>query len=101
MHELAFGFSLLPSLDLDAHVELVTAAGAGGLDLVGIQDHPYVPGYLDTFVLAGALLARTNTVTVFPDVANLPLPQPAMLAKTSAALDLVSKGRFELSLGAG
>lgn len=101
MHELTFGFSLLPTLDLDGHVELVTAAETAGLDLVGIQDHPYVPGYLDTFVLAGALLARTSSITVFPDVANLPLRPPAMLAKTAAALDLVSEGRFELALGAG
>jgi alkanesulfonate monooxygenase SsuD/methylene tetrahydromethanopterin reductase-like flavin-dependent oxidoreductase (luciferase family) len=75
------------------------AGDRGGLDLIGI--HPYVPGYLDTFVVAGQLLAATERISVFPDVANLPLRPPALLAKTAAALDLVSGGRFELALGAG
>ena len=47
------------------------------------------------------LLAETERVRVFPDVANLPLRPPAMLAKTAASLDVLSGGRFELGLGAG
>ncbi|HEY3464658.1 MAG TPA: LLM class flavin-dependent oxidoreductase [Amycolatopsis sp.] len=99
--ELSFGFSLVPTLDVEGHRALAAAAEECGLELLGIQDHPYVPDYLDTFVLAGTLLAATSRIRVFPDVANLPLRPPAMLAKTAAALDLVSGGRFELALGAG
>jgi alkanesulfonate monooxygenase SsuD/methylene tetrahydromethanopterin reductase-like flavin-dependent oxidoreductase (luciferase family) len=40
-------------------------------------------------------------VRLFPDVANLPLRPPAMLAKAAASLDLLSGGRLELGLGAG
>jgi alkanesulfonate monooxygenase SsuD/methylene tetrahydromethanopterin reductase-like flavin-dependent oxidoreductase (luciferase family) len=101
MTELTFGFSLLPTLDVGGHLELAAAAEEHGLELLGIQDHPYVPDYLDTFVLAGTLLAATSRLRVFPDVANLPLRPPAMLAKTAAALDIASGGRFELALGAG
>jgi alkanesulfonate monooxygenase SsuD/methylene tetrahydromethanopterin reductase-like flavin-dependent oxidoreductase (luciferase family) len=80
---------------------MVEIAERGGLDLIGIQDHPYQRRFLDTFSLIGDLLARTSRLTFFPDVANLPLRDPAMLAKQSASLSLMSGGRFELGLGAG
>ncbi len=72
-----------------------------GLDLVGIQDHPYQWRYLETWALIADLFARTERVRFFPDVANLPLRGPAMIAKQAASLDVLSGGRFELGLGAG
>jgi len=65
------------------------------------MDHPYHPRYLDTLSLIGMLLARSERVHIFPDVANLPLRPPEMLAKAAASLDLLSGGRFELGLGSG
>jgi len=79
----------------------VLAADRAGLDLVGIQDHPYQRRFLDTFVLIGDLLARTERIRIFPDVASLPMRPPAMIAKAAASLDLISGGRFELGLGGG
>ena len=76
-------------------------SSAGGLELVGIQDHPYQRRFLDTFALLAFLAARTERVRLFPDVANLPLRHPAMLAKAAASIDVLSGGRFELGLGAG
>jgi alkanesulfonate monooxygenase SsuD/methylene tetrahydromethanopterin reductase-like flavin-dependent oxidoreductase (luciferase family) len=64
-------------------------------------DHPYVPGFLDTFALIGALIGETSRIGFMPNVANLPLRPPQTLAKTAASLDLISGGRFELGLGAG
>ena len=99
---LQFGVSLPPVVQpFSAHLELAGAAEAVGLDLIGIQDHPYQPRYVDTLALIGLLLARTDRIRFFPDVANLPLRPPAVLAKTAATLDLLSEGRFELGLGAG
>lgn len=80
---------------------IVDAAERGGLDLIGIQDHPYQRRFLDTFALIGDLLARTERLRFFPAVANLPLRHPALLAKQAASLDAMSGGRFELGLGAG
>ncbi len=97
-----FGLFLIP--EAASHPELlrqVAAAERGGLDLIGIQDHPYQRRFLDTFALIAALLARTERLRIFPDVANLPLRPPAMLAKAGASLDVMSGGRFELGLGAG
>jgi alkanesulfonate monooxygenase SsuD/methylene tetrahydromethanopterin reductase-like flavin-dependent oxidoreductase (luciferase family) len=85
----------------DAVVEQVTLADRLGLDLVGIQDHPYQRRFLETMSLLAFLAARTTRVRLFPDVANLPLRQPAVLAKQAATIDLLSGGRFELGLGAG
>jgi alkanesulfonate monooxygenase SsuD/methylene tetrahydromethanopterin reductase-like flavin-dependent oxidoreductase (luciferase family) len=94
-----FAYPVAHSIAETMHV--VDAAERGGLDLVGIQDHPYQRRYLDTWILMAAVLARTSRIAVFPDVANLPLRPPAMMAKAAASLDVISGGRFELGLGAG
>jgi alkanesulfonate monooxygenase SsuD/methylene tetrahydromethanopterin reductase-like flavin-dependent oxidoreductase (luciferase family) len=47
------------------------------------------------------IAARTSRIGLFPDVANLPLRPPAIMAKTAASIDVLSGGRFELGLGAG
>src|SRR3954470_7082995 len=87
--------------DLDELLEHVLAAERAGIDLVGIQDHPYQRRFLDTWSLIPFLAARTERIRFFPDVANLPLRQPAVMAKAAATIDLISGGRFELGLGAG
>src|ERR671921_2579862 len=97
-----FGISIVPYSDsLEQNRELVRAADEGGLQLVGIQDHPYQSRFLDTFALIATLLAETRRISFFTDVANLPLRPPAVMAKAAASLDLLSGGRFELGLGAG
>lgn len=82
-------------------LEIARRADRAGLDLIGVQDHPYQHRFLDTLALIATLLARTERISVFPNVANLPLRPPAMLAKQAASLDVMSGGRFELGLGAG
>jgi alkanesulfonate monooxygenase SsuD/methylene tetrahydromethanopterin reductase-like flavin-dependent oxidoreductase (luciferase family) len=101
-HPLEFGYSLTPNADDPVGV-LETARLVDGLgyDLIGVQDHPYQPRFLDTSSLLATILARTQTVRVFADVSNLPLRPPAVLAKAAATLDLMSGGRFELGIGAG
>ena len=98
----SFGVSLIPLADdLDRVVRLAQIADEAGLELVGIQDHPYQRRFADTWALLGHVLARTERISVFPDVANLPLRPPAVMAKHAATLDLLSGGRFELGLGSG
>lgn len=82
-------------------VEQVLLADRLGLDLVGIQDHPYQRRHLDAWTLISYLAGRTERIRFFPDVANLPLRHPALLAKSAASLDRLSQGRVELGLGAG
>ena len=72
-----------------------------GLDLVTFQDHPYQPAMLDTWTLLCYVAARTDHVRLAPNVANLPLRDPALLARSVASLDLLTGGRAELGIGAG
>jgi alkanesulfonate monooxygenase SsuD/methylene tetrahydromethanopterin reductase-like flavin-dependent oxidoreductase (luciferase family) len=100
--KLEFGLSIVPtSAEADVDRTLARRADELGLDLIGIQDHPYQWRFLETWTLIGDLLARTERIRLFPDVANLPLRNPALIAKQAASLDLLSGGRFELGLGAG
>jgi alkanesulfonate monooxygenase SsuD/methylene tetrahydromethanopterin reductase-like flavin-dependent oxidoreductase (luciferase family) len=79
----------------------LVAADEAGLDVVGVQDHPYQRRFFDTWTLLSYVAARTERVRLVPDVASLPLRPPAMLAKAAASLDVLSGGRVELGLGAG
>lgn len=97
-----FGIQLAPNaVDLQRIREMARLADREGLELLGIQDHPYSGALVDTFALIATVLAETEQLRVFPDVASLPLRGPAMLGKQAATLDLLSGGRFELALGAG
>jgi alkanesulfonate monooxygenase SsuD/methylene tetrahydromethanopterin reductase-like flavin-dependent oxidoreductase (luciferase family) len=101
-HPIRFGIFPSPRADsLQETLHMAKIADEAGFDLIGIQDHPYQRRFLDTWALIGFVLAQTSRVTVFPDVANLPLRPPRMLAKHAATLDVLSGGRFELGLGAG
>jgi alkanesulfonate monooxygenase SsuD/methylene tetrahydromethanopterin reductase-like flavin-dependent oxidoreductase (luciferase family) len=82
-------------------VDLAVLAEEVGLDLVTFQDHPYQPRFLDTWTLLAYVAARTERVTLGPNVLNLPLRPPAVAARAAASLDLLSRGRVALGLGAG
>ncbi len=97
-----FGIQLAPDIDQIDHLrDLAKTADREGLDLLGVQDHPYAAGQLDAFAFMTSVLSETERLHVFPDVACLPLRGPAMLAKIAASLDGLSGGRFDLGLGAG
>ena len=97
-----FGISFAPTWEDPSYpVRLARAADQAGFDLIGIQDHPYQWRFFDTWTLIAFLAGQTERVRFFPDVANLPLRLPAMLAKAAASLDVLTGGRVELGLGAG
>ena len=99
---LQFGVSLSPEAgQIDQLLSLSQTVDQAGLDFIAIQDHPYNPQFLDTWTLITFLAARTEKVRFLPDVANLPLRPPAVLAKAVASLDHLTGGRIVLGLGAG
>jgi alkanesulfonate monooxygenase SsuD/methylene tetrahydromethanopterin reductase-like flavin-dependent oxidoreductase (luciferase family) len=101
-HDLQFGVFITPDAEqAGAVVELARLADAAGLDLVTFQDHPYQRRFLDAWTLLSVVAAQTTTVRLALNVANLPLRDPLMLAKSVASLDVLSGGRVELGVGAG
>src|SRR5690349_8392281 len=101
-HDLTFGTFITPAADRAERVlALAELTEQVGLDLVSVQDHPYLPAHLDAWTLLSVIAARTRSISVLPNVANLPLRPPAVLARSAASLDVLTGGRVELGLGAG
>lgn len=101
-HEIEFGAFITPTNQPPARpVQLAQLAEQLGFDLATFQDHPYQPAFHDTWTLMTWVAAQTSTIRIAPNVTNVPLRQPAVLARSAASLDLLSGGRFELGLGSG
>src|SRR5258708_8883604 len=97
-----FGLNIDPAQkNLLLAYSLANIADSAQLDFIGIQDHAYNAQFLDTWTLLTFLAARTRHVRFLPNVINLPLRPPAVLAKAAATLDVLTEGRFELGVGAG
>ncbi|MEV0128949.1 LLM class flavin-dependent oxidoreductase [Dactylosporangium sp. NPDC050688] len=101
-HELRFGtFLPVEAATAGETLRLAVLTEELGLELTSVQDHPYQARFLDAWTLLSVIAAQTSTLTVFPNVANLPLRPPAVLARAVASLDVLTGGRVELGLGAG
>jgi alkanesulfonate monooxygenase SsuD/methylene tetrahydromethanopterin reductase-like flavin-dependent oxidoreductase (luciferase family) len=101
-HNLLFGTFTTPIAKPATHaVEMAVVADRAGIDLVTFQDHPYQPTFHDTWTLLSYVASRTKNVHVVGNVLNMPLRNPAVLARSAASLDLLSGGRVELGIGAG
>src|SRR6202163_4673872 len=100
-HPVRFGVFITPVAQPEHSLAVAVLADELGFDLIGLQDHPYQSRFLDAWTLLTAMAMRTKRIAVFPDVANVPLRPPAILAKAAASLDLLTGGRVELGLGAG
>lgn len=101
-HPLRFGSFVTPvNSPVAQPVDLAVLSERLGLDLVTVQDHPYQPSFHDTWTLLTWVAARTERIELAGNVLNLPLRQPAVLARSAASLDLLSGGRVSLGIGAG
>ena len=87
---------------------IALAAEASGFDTVLVMDHFYqLPGLgtpedpmFEAYTLLGALAARTERVQLGTLVTGVTYRNPAILAKIVTTLDVISKGRAFLGIGA-
>jgi len=98
----------LPQIRMDFATieERVRAAEEVGFHSTWFIDHMATPGgrqldLLDAWTVATAVAVRTERIRVGHLVLCTELRHPAMLAKMTASLDVVSGGRLELGLGWG
>jgi alkanesulfonate monooxygenase SsuD/methylene tetrahydromethanopterin reductase-like flavin-dependent oxidoreductase (luciferase family) len=104
-----FSFPGVPAAQMFDHVvELTQAAESAGFDLVTVMDHfyqirgvgPETEPMLEAYSTLAALAARTSRVRLGTLVTGVTYRNPALLAKTVTTLDIISKGRAMLGIGA-
>ncbi|WP_433361046.1 LLM class F420-dependent oxidoreductase [Actinoplanes sp. CA-142083] len=105
-----FTYPGVPVEDLFATVAAqAREAESAGFDTVLVMDHFYqLPGIgtpdqamLESYTTLGALASATSTIQLSTLVTGNTYRNPALLAKTVTTLDVVSRGRAILGIGAG
>lgn len=94
-HALAFGVRITPTPDPAGPVGLARLAEELGYDVVTVPDRPDDPG-LDAGTLLSWIAGVTSTIRLTADGHDLPLREPALLARSVATLDHLAGGRVEL-----
>ncbi len=88
--------------------EIAEAAEASGFDSVWVMDHfyqidmigPRTDPMFEAYTLLGALAATTSKVNLGTMVTGVTYRNPALLAKQVTTLDVISRGRAILGIGA-
>jgi len=103
---LRFSVLCLPNVPWDVLSERVVRLERLGIEVAGLADHfvdwskPQSPWFESWTALTG-LAAATSTIRLSSSVTQIPLRNPAMLARQALTLDHVSHGRLEIGLGTG
>jgi alkanesulfonate monooxygenase SsuD/methylene tetrahydromethanopterin reductase-like flavin-dependent oxidoreductase (luciferase family) len=105
-YPLRFHVLLLPNVDWAELKARVLWLEQLGVEVAALADHvvdwanPTVP-WLETWTALPALAGATRTIRLSTVVTQIPLRNPAMLARQLFTLDHISRGRIELGLGTG
>ncbi len=107
MPNFTFADATGPAL-FDRVVQQARAAEAAGFDLVTVRDHfyqiagigPETHPMLEAYTTLGALAASTSKVKLSTLVTGVTYRNPAVLSKQVTTLDVISKGRALLGIGA-
>jgi alkanesulfonate monooxygenase SsuD/methylene tetrahydromethanopterin reductase-like flavin-dependent oxidoreductase (luciferase family) len=84
-------------------LDLCALAESVGFDAAWLSEHHFVDdGYMPSLLpVAAAIATRTTTLVIGTGVVLAPLYDPIRLAEDAATVDVLSRGRLVLGLGAG
>jgi alkanesulfonate monooxygenase SsuD/methylene tetrahydromethanopterin reductase-like flavin-dependent oxidoreductase (luciferase family) len=105
-HPLRFHVLLLPNVGWDELKARVLRLEALGIEVAALADHfvdwtnPPAP-WFEAWTALAALAEATSAIRLATIVTQIPLRNPAMLAREVLTLDHISHGRIELGLGTG
>ncbi len=104
--DLRFQVLILPNLPWDKLLNRFTRAEELGFDLAVTADHfvdwtnPPSP-WFELWTLLSAVAQATTQIRIASCVAQIPLRNPAFLARQALTVDHISNGRLEIGLGLG
>jgi len=104
--QLQFSVLALPNASWDVLLKRFKLIEDLGFDLAGTGDHfvdwsnPPSP-WFDSLTFLAAIARETTRIRLAPYVAQIPLREPAMLARQAITLDHISGGRLDVGLGIG
>lgn len=105
-HPIRFHVLILPNTDWPEILRRAQRLEFLGFDAVMLPDHlvdwtnPSAPWH-DAWTALSAIAQATETIRLGTAVTQIPLRNPAMLARQVLTLDQISHGRIELGLGTG
>lgn len=105
-HPVRFHVLIIPTTDWPEVLQRAQWLESLGFDAVMLPDHlvnwtnPPAPWY-DAWTALAAIAQATSTIRLGTAVTQIPLRNPAMLARQVLTLDQISRGRTELGLGTG
>jgi alkanesulfonate monooxygenase SsuD/methylene tetrahydromethanopterin reductase-like flavin-dependent oxidoreductase (luciferase family) len=105
-HDLRFQVAIMPNSDFDGVLRRFKHVENLGFDMATTGDHfvdwtnPARP-WLEAWTTLAALARETSRLRLAVYVTQIPLRNPAMLARQALTLDHISGGRLEIGLGIG
>ncbi len=105
-HDLRFQVLALPNAPWNELLRRFKQVEELGFDLVTTGDHfvdwnnPSVP-WLEAWTLLAAIARETTRIRLATYVSQIPLRNPALLARQALTLDHISNGRLDVGLGTG